>query len=304
MNDNICAPNRYDSINKTCFTLDQLVELASAYNRHLTKTNLSPDRMTGSSDKINSNLIKIKKDKPYLLNELYRRFDNVCKNNEYCITKQSFMNHIVNEMKEVFNEKIFRPDGPSNATEWLSNEDIDKILSQYEDVYPNFKFLGATPSNCSDLSFCQLYKLNYDDFLENNIDKLGIVFNLDTYGQPGSHWVAVYIDIKNGEIYFCDSNGNEPIENIQRVLDDFMKYYKKTHNREPIYKYNTNAYQNDNSECGVYSCNFIIRKLAGEKFESIINDPLTFKEINACRNVYFRNKPSNYTPNNKCNPIK
>lgn len=306
MSDNICAPKKYDSKNNTCFTLNELVELVGAYNRHLTKTMFGPNNEIGGSDNKNEtiSLIKIKKNKAYLLKELLKRFNNVCGNDESCITKQDFMNEIVKEMREDFDKKIFRSIGPVKSTEWLSNDDIDNILSQYENVYPDFKFLGAVPSNCSDLSFCQLFKLDYNKFLKDNINQLAIVFNLDVYGQPGSHWVALYINIKNGEIYFCDSNGHEPIENIQKVIDVFIKYYTKKFEHVPIYKHNPNSYQTDNSECGIYSCNFIIRKLAGEKFDAIINNALTFKEINACRNIYFRNKPSKYKPNNKCDPQK
>lgn len=303
MSDNTCAPKKYDSKNDTCFTLDQLLELASAYNRHITKMKLKPNYETKRVTQANYiDPIKIKKNKSYLLGELLKRFENECGNDQYCITQQNFMNEIVKEMREDFDNKVFRYEGPKKSKEWLSTDDIDKVLIQYEDIYPNFKFLGAVPSNCSDLSFCQLHKLDYDDFLNNNLNQLGIIFNLDAYGQPGSHWVALYMDIKLGEIYFCDSNGHPPIDNIQRVIDQFIKYYEKKHNHEPLYKYNSNAYQTDNSECGIYSCNFIIRKLSGESFDSIVKNFLTFKQINACRNIYFRNKPSKYKPNNICDP--
>lgn len=297
---NICAPNRYDSKNQTCFSLDQLIEMTKGYNRFLSKSKLNPN----GTDKIKSTgeLIDIKPNKPYLLREIKKRFDNVCANDEVCITQQTFMNEIVKEMKDDINNKTFRAVGPENSKEWLSTVDIDNIMSQYEAIYPEFKFLGAVPLNCNDLNFCSLYKMDYDDYNHKGINQLGIIFNMDKYGQPGSHWVALFIDIVNGEIYYSDSNGKPPIENVASIINNFLEYYHNKTGKNAIYQYNKKAYQQDNSECGIYSCNFIIRKLRGETFDEIVKNYLTFKEINSCRNKYFRNKPSEYKIHEKCDP--
>lgn len=297
MDTNICAPHKYDSDNKTCFSTEQLLEMARAYNRYLTKTKLLPNKTTKN---ISSDLIKIKTDKPYLLHELLSRFETVC-DSEVCLTKQSFMNEIVKEMRDEFENDTFRHEGPSDPTEWLNTTDIGKIVKQYEKIYPNFKFLGAVPLNCNDLSFCSLYKLDYNDYVKKNIKYLGMVFNHDRHGETGSHWVSLFIDIPKGEINYCDSTGKNPIANINDVIKQFISYHEKKTGKKAIYKYNTKPYQKDASECGVYSANFIIRRLAGENFDTTIKDSLDFREINSCRNVYFRNKPSKYTPpQNKC----
>ncbi len=36
--------------------------------------------------------------------------------------------------------------------------------------------------------------------------------------------------------------------------------------------------------------------------EDIINNPLTFEQINSCRNVYFSNNPSKFKPHVLCDP--
>lgn len=292
--ENICAPKKYDDKNKTCFNLEQLIEIIRAYNRYVTRTNLNPGK------NIDTTLIPIKNDKLYLLKELKKRFEDVCDNDEVCMTKQAFMNEIIKEMKYDIENNIFRIYGPNDSKEWLSTTDIDGIMKQYENIY-SFKFLGAVPLDCDEYSFCSLYKINFEKYMKKNIDKIGIIFNLDRYGQPGSHWVALLIEIKNGEIYYCDSNGREPIDNIYKIIEEFNKYCKKN-KKEMIYKYNNKSYQKDGSECGVYSCNFLIRKLSGENFNDIINNPLKFQDINSCRNIYFRNKPSKYDPHKKCDP--
>lgn len=298
MNENICAPSKFDNNNKTCFTLDQLKHLVEAYNRYITKINLGVNKNVQK----NKSTIKILNDKTYLLNELKNRFIEICGDDEVCITKQSFMNEIVNEMRDDIEKFTFRPEGSSNPTEWLSTDDINNILYQYHTIYKDFIFLGAVPSDCSILTFCPLYGIKYDEFIDSGKVQLGIVYNTDRYGFDGEHWVALYIHITNGKIYYCDSQGDGPNEYMEHMIEKFIKYYKSKNGKNPEYKQNNNDYQKDKSECGIYSCNFIIRILSGESFDQIINDPLNFSEINSCRNVYFRNKPSKHTPNVKCDP--
>ena len=294
---NICAPHKYDPNNKTCFTIEQLLEMANAYNRYLVKNNFSPQK-----NHINANLIKIKKDKSYLLKELLSRFKNICQDDQVCLTKQSFMNEIVKEMHDEFSNHTFRPVGPADPTQWLGTSDIDYILKQYEKIHPQFLFLGAVPLDCNDYSFCQLHQLDFDEIQNNGKKYVGIIFNHDKYGQPGSHWVALYIDFLKGEINYADSTGKEPVGNIKTIIQDFNDYFQKKYHKKPLYTYNNIKYQKDNSECGIYSINFIIRRLSGEKFESVIKNSLSFKEINSCRNVYFRNMPSSHKPVSLCDP--
>uniref|UniRef100_A0A6C0LT87 Ubiquitin-like protease family profile domain-containing protein n=1 Tax=viral metagenome TaxID=1070528 RepID=A0A6C0LT87_9ZZZZ len=294
---NICMPGKYDNKNKTCFDLDELIELCSAYNRYIAKNGMKLNK-----DKTHDmEFIKIKSDKPYLLKELKSRFEKECHNDELCITKQKFMNEIINEYHDQILNKTFRKTGPDGSTEWLSNTDIDEIMFPYENVYLDFKFMGAVPSDCGELKSCSLYRLDYDNLLKKRKSKIGIIFNHDTHDEPGSHWVALYIDLDKFDIYYCDSTGHEPINNIKKIIDSHLTYCKNKQ-RKANYKINTKAYQTDGSECGIYSCNFLIRILSGESFDDIVKNSLNFKQINSCRNVYFNNNPSKEIPHKLCDP--
>jgi len=55
-------------------------------------------------------------------------------------------------------------------------------------------------------------------------------------------------------------------------------------------RYNNIQHQLKDSECGVYSMNFIIRAVKGESFDDITTNITTDSEINECRDVYFRSK--------------
>lgn len=297
----LCAPNKYDFINDTCFSMDQLIEMAKAYNRFLTKNNLNP--YLKSDQKINNvKLIQISNNKKNLLFQFKKIFSKVCGDDEKCIIKQKFMNEIIKEVRNDLDNFTFRPDGPINSTEWLKTTDINSILIQYENIYPNFKFLDAVPLNCEEYSFCSLYNFDFNIQAKKGIDYVATVYNHDILGQRGSHWVALFINIPQGEIYYCDSVGKKPFANILNMVDKYKKYYKSKYNKPVIYKFNKNRYQRDSSECGVYCCNFIIRKLYGQTFDDITQNPLNFKQINSCRNLYFYDKTRSKKPHAMCDP--
>jgi hypothetical protein len=54
-------------------------------------------------------------------------------------------------------------------------------------------------------------------------------------------------------------------------------------------RYNTIQHQLNNSECGVYSMNFVIRLALGETFDEITTNITKDPEMNNCRSIYFRN---------------
>jgi hypothetical protein len=293
---NYCAPGKYDSKNNTCFSFEQIVELCKAYNIYITKfSSINPGIIVDP--------ITIKNDKSQLLYELKKRFEKVCQD-ELTITKQDFMNELVMEMRSDIENNTFRINGPENPIEWLNNFDIISIMKQYESSHPHFIFLGAVPADCHEIETCGLYGDIYEKIKKKH-NNIGVVFNLDRSGQSGSHWVGIFIDTKKGKIYYCDSNGKPPNSSIQKFIDIFLECHYNKYGEKAEYACNSNKYQKDKSECGVYSCNFIIRMLSGESFESVINNPLTFTEINSCRNVYFYNNPSKHTPDfYKCDPTQ
>ena len=131
--------------------------------------------------------------------------------------------------------------------------------------------------------------------------------------------MALYTDLKKNQIYYFDSLGSKPGPRIKRFNNKILNYmYKKKYNKELQIggfiknikskknfsgkyisllndklndfdiKYNNIQHQKEDSECGVYSINFIIRAVKGESFDSITKNITTDDEINECRTVYFR----------------
>jgi hypothetical protein len=285
-----CAPGHYDSKNQTCFTTEQLREMANGYNKYIKK------------HQPNAIPIDTKLDKRELLKEFKTRFQNICGDNEKCLTQLDFMKEILKETYENIVNDTFRVEGPQGPKEWLATNHITKVIKQYENLYSDFLFLDAVPQDCNELSFCSLYKIDFDKHHQDGYRRFGVIFNLDKYGQPGSHWVALFMDVDKCEVYYVDSTGKPPKPNTEAVINEFIKFIKKKFNKECVYKFNTVSYQTDNTECGVYSENFIIRMLSGESYEDIIKNALDFEKINSCRNAYFSNKPSGATPHPLCDP--
>ncbi len=273
-----CAPH-LEFENGSCIPLELLIEMAKAYNKF---------NETSSSNQIilNSKLDTLYPDdyKKYLLLEFKNKFEGDQKdwiNSKYL----ELMNE---ESKEHLENKVFRPDGPQGKFDWLSTIDINQVLYQYEEKYDDFKFLGAVPIDFMDLDYLPFKKLNFDDFESDGIKRFGVIFNTDKSTGRGKHWISLFCDLEKGQIYYSDSTGTRPPKEVKEFIKQIEKYLidKKNINEVDI-KYNKTQHQKGNTECGVYSINFILRLLKGKTFEHITRKRLTDKQVNKCRIKYF-----------------
>ena len=276
-----CAPSKTFS-QGSCFTYENLVSIAEEYNNNY-------------SDKI-----KINGDKKQLLRELTykmkKRFD--C-NDQLCWMRSK----VIKQTKDDdILKNTFRPNGPKKQFEWLSTSDINKVMEQYEFKHKNFMFLGALPYDFEELPIYKMNELDLQELKKEKISKIGAVINLDTHDMSGSHWVALYIDTLKHSIYFFDSFGKRPGKRISMFIkkilahmhkskqfdaNQFISRYENTDDYDV--RFNKIQHQFKNSECGVYSMNFIIRLLGGETFDDIVNNITNDDDMNACRKTYFKN---------------
>jgi hypothetical protein len=173
-------------------------------------------------------------------------------------------------------KKYLRPPMPedwkSDNDKWLNSNDITYVMEQYEEAFPKFEFMGpypidfAAPDPYKKDGTClinEMCELRVSSALKEGTESIGIVYNLDPHYKGGSHWVAVYIDLKNHKTYYFDSYAIEPPKQIAT----FMKWLT-TQDKEMKLFYNGNRFQRQNSECGMYSMYFILRMLAGDDFQS------------------------------------
>ena len=277
--DKRCAPTTFLE-SGSCIKLHVLVECAKAYNK---ENNNRSIKLYPNVETLNP-----KKYKKYLLKEMKDRI-STC-STQKCWTEQSFIRYMDKKIREEFEKYTFRPDGPDGRFEWLNTININDVMGQYEKKYQDFKFLGAVPMDFDELPALGVKNLDFNKLVKEGKTKLGIVFNLDEHYKPGSHWTAMFADLKKGEVKYFDSYGIncEPrVRKLMRKIVRFMETGMGLKNTDV--DYNKIRHQFENSECGVYSINFILRMLNGESFESIVNKKMKDKEINKCRNVYFNN---------------
>lgn len=173
-------------------------------------------------------------------------------------------------------KKYLRPPMPeewkSDNDKWLNSNDITYVMEQYEEAFPKFEFMGpypidfAAPDPYKKNGSClidEVCELRVQKSIEQGTESIGIIYNLDPHYKGGSHWVAVFIDLKHHKTYYFDSYAIEPPKQIAT----FMKWLTTQDKKMKLF-YNGNRFQKQNSECGMYSMYFILRMLAGDDFQA------------------------------------
>lgn len=275
-----CAPG-LEYKDGSCVPLKTLVSMIQAYNRtNANSINLRPNIPNLDSSKY----------KRYLVRELT---EHTGVNGQKEWLKQGFVANMDLEARNTLVNDTWRADGPQGRFEWLNTVNIEDALGQYEKKHPDFIFLGAVPIDFDDIPAYGIANLDFKALLDGGKSKIGIIFNLDRHDQSGSHWVASYADLNKCQIYFFDSYGIEPVIQIKKYMNRIRDFCKKNNAQQGGKKidvaYNKHQHQRENSECGVYSINFIVRLLGGKSFKEIQDMPLPDRKVNVCRNVYFGN---------------
>lgn len=274
-----CAPGKIFE-DGSCISLNSLIKMAEAYN----------------SDKVNETtkikldktveVVNPKKYKRYLIQQFNKRLNKVTDSQKGWL-EQDFMKYLKNDnVRDDLYENTFRPDGPQGKFEWLNTVNITQAMKQYEYKHKDFKFLGAVPMDFNELPYLGFDKLDFSQLQKDGKTKLGIIFNLDEHYKSGSHWVSMYVDLNKGEVFYFDSYGTPPEERVRRLMRRIVRFFKDKNIKERV-DFNKNRHQYGGSECGVYSMNFILQQLEGEKFDNICKKIVKDSEINKLREVYF-----------------
>jgi len=270
-----CGPTQEKSF--TCYTTNALIGLRDSWNaRH-------PDAMIHSND--------VKE----IWDSLKTGFGSIC-NKESCWFRQ-----LASESKEVKNLfSYFAPESPKswrkNPNEWLSSVDITKVMKQHEDAFPYFEFIGPspidfdkTPKGEKSCVFEELCEFEIKKYLNPSDPKykIGVIFNTDPHYLSGSHWISLFINVKQQFIFFFDSTGDAPPKEITKFVKKIIKQGKDI-GMNFKYIVNNKQHQKQNTECGMYSLFMIINLLKETRTpEDFLTNIFTDKEIERFRNVFF-----------------
>lgn len=273
-----CAPH-LEFVNGSCIPLELLILMAKAYNKYHESNKSAQIRLNSKLDTLYPDDYK-----KYLLLEFKNRFEGDQKD----WINSKYLELMSEEHKDHLENKVFRPNGPQGRFDWLSTIDINQVLYQYEEKYPDFKFLGAVPRDFMELDYLPFQKLDLRDLESEGIKRIGVIFNTDKSTGKGKHWISLFADLDKAQIYFSDSMGiRQPSEvnEFMKIIEKYLIEKKKI--LEPDIRYNKTQHQRGNSECGVYSINFILRLLKGKTFDHLTRKRLSDTQVNKCRVKYF-----------------
>tara|TARA_Y100000591_G_scaffold46852_1_gene35234 strand:+ start:5203 stop:6084 length:882 start_codon:yes stop_codon:yes gene_type:complete len=219
-------------------------------------------------------------------------FNNVC-NNEKCWLKQKFIQYNNKDLLKYFSPKA--PDSwKIKPNTWLNSVDLANVMNQYETAYPNFNFIGPSPidfdkkllyDNCVWEELC---KFSLNEHIKKNINKIGIIFNTDPHYKSGSHWIALFIDVKNSFIFYFDSNGNSIPRQIKKLVNKVQTQAKHNNIDLKYYDNNNFIHQKGDGQCGIYVLYFIIELLLEKKTpEFFKKHRITDDEMKNYRLIYY-----------------
>ena len=279
-----CSPsaNTKRAGSESCYTKAQLLLIARAYNSQYS----DPISLAGNKEQL-WNAIEIKMNK--------------C-DTEWCWAHQINKYSVFGNQGGGELESAFLPQRPTGKLQWLSTSDIQHKLKQFEAVYDNFSSIGPVPIDFCSLAGNAVCNLNLKTSIKNGKTKIGIVFNTDPSTSGGKHWISMFIDISaadpsNWTIDYFDSFGEAPLPIELRYLIDKLK------KQNPHFKLNLNCRDNkseekictssvkhqlDNSECGMYSINFIVERLTGKPWVELVNTIKRDDVMVKLRQSYFR----------------
>tara|TARA_Y100000389_G_scaffold103140_1_gene100037 strand:+ start:5996 stop:6871 length:876 start_codon:yes stop_codon:yes gene_type:complete len=276
-----CRDLRYPK--PTCYTRSQLLKVASDWNKN------------NSENKI-KNYSRLRKNR--LWKELSKRRGI---NESEWVTKNEKVNEDLNDRLA---PKV--PDEwAKNKNAWLSDIDLFNAMKAYVKQYSKYHFLWPAPIDFGDktlsgkCAWSDLCNYSYSG-LSKDYNYFGVIFNTDPHHLSGQHWISMFIDLKNGEICYYDSVGDEPPPEVKKLLNRLEKegneYLSSKKSKKKIQvKINKNRHQYKNTECGIYSLAFLHHMLSDGNFEKFTENGYPDEEIMKLRAHFFDDTDNIYT---------
>jgi hypothetical protein len=199
---------------------------------------------------------------PGIVNQLQKKI-RTC-DNEICWLDSLGISNASQVKKE-----FFVPDQPitwkKKKRKWLTNFDIMHVMKQYEEKDNTFVFLGPSyidfdtviADQCVDQDICTFSLLHY----KKHQNKFGFVFNLDNHKGPGTHWVALFVNVQDAFIYYFDSTGHKIPREITTLVQRIIQEGKQLSISFSMHDNHKKKHQYLFTECGMYCMYFLITML-------------------------------------------
>lgn len=199
-------------------------------------------------------------------------------------------------------ENRFRPDKPREWVDqeftWLNSMDISAVMKQYEKADPTFQFLGVLPRDfavlknpsgkCVIANTCNFDAGSVFRKSKSKVRRIGMVINLDKWGQGGSHWVALLIDMKRRAIMYYDSTTDPPHRDILVFMQQQRRAISNALRIDMDMQYNTVERQFKNTECGIFAMTFLAMMLETKlTFQEVCHIMPRDADIHMLRSVFY-----------------
>ena len=274
-----CLKTKKNKLKNTCYNKKSLLLISKILNKNGYKINTkqAPSKIYTEIKNILSNV-------------------GHCKDEKCWLTMDSLINNLSKKELNLLKSN-FKPPMPEDwkrdSGKWLTTIDIENVLNRYMELDENFYSYGALPIDSFKKKICinKLCNFNLNDHIEKKHEKIAIVYNTDEYGEDGQHWISLFIDI-NGKnfnkpcIYFFDSYGDKPPQEINEFVDNVMKQ-GSLKNIDFKYTYNDQKHQTGGGECGVYCIHFITYMKGGGNFEKYIKHKKNQTYMNKFRKYFY-----------------
>lgn len=168
----------------------------------------------------------------------------------------------------------YKPEGPWNTDELLSNFMIDDILSQWKANSKRLfgKAFDTMPCPCIDFMNYNHPMRYFDPASLIGYNALGVVCNTDLHTGGGKHWICYYIDVDAKKILFFNSSSNTAPEQLLQWLVNLSLKLRSQFGLEFAYVnvVQGKPIQKSETECGMWCLMFIRSQLLGYKPEWIL----------------------------------
>ena len=272
-----CAPNTSNNYEETCYDSYALISMRNNWNKR------NKDNIIDTTDPL----------------EIWKKFKHIL--NDSCDIESCWLKNeaIRQDLDRDILNYTFSPEKPSSWEKkpytWLNSNDIKNVMKQYENAHKNFKFIGPSPIDYDsedyyDKETCvwpELCKFSLLHHIKNNVNTIGIIFNLDKHTESGSHWCCMFLDLRKKHLYYFDSYGKPIHINMKRLGNDILEQGRRCNTPLTFIKLK-NEHQKKNSECGIY-CLYFITSLLQEKHDYLHfeNNRIPDDEIFKYRSVFF-----------------
>ena len=215
-----------------------------------------------------------------------------------CPQELCWVDKIVNE-SDLKNKlyKSFVPKMPdswnTNKNEWLDSNNIKNVLDQYTEYYKNFTYFGPSPMDFDKKirGVCvwpELCNLSLKEQLKKGITKIGVVLNIDKHTKGGSHWVGLFMDLKERYIFYFDSCDGDIPKEVTAFTHKMVNQAKEL--KIKLRRYNNKGlqHQEGTTECGMYVLYFIINLLEKTKGVAYFKkNRIPDENMEEFRTIYF-----------------